>query len=394
MRSFLALLLLLSLPMHLAHASSQDGLSKLQKLPYKPQWVSLLKKGRIVKYKRKEFSSPRVGKEMIFVGSDGGYFYALKIKSGKKVWRFKTHGTVNSTPAISESSLESSSESSRIIFGDDDGFLYALSAEDGKELWKQELGSEILSAPTLRGDKVYVASLEGKVSAFNLSDGKMIWQKEAAFENIPQADFPLSIRGNSPPTLDPSGKVLFVGFANGTLLALSASDGHKIWERTFQKEKKSFADIDGAPLAEGETLYIATYDGGLFALSQKSGAPLWSREIGSGVDLRSAGKNLLVSGSNGHLYAINKKDGTTVWETRIGEGALTAPVFYQNLVAVGLSDKTIHFVSLDNGKILARRFARKGVSSDPIIVTDENGKGAKIFYLSNGGRLYSLKLVP
>src|SRR5262249_14203791 len=115
----------------------------VEKIPYSPQWVSALKKGAFFKYKRKEYSSPRGAGDLVFVGDDGGFFYAMKKKNGAKVWRFKTTGPVNSAPAF---------WNDRVIFGDDDGHLYALSMADGKEIWRAELDSEILSAPAVGGN--------------------------------------------------------------------------------------------------------------------------------------------------------------------------------------------------------------------------------------------------
>ena len=344
-----------------------------EKIPYRPQWVSVLKKGRLFKYKRKEFSSPRINNDMIFVGSDGGFFYAMKKKNGRKVWRFKTTGSVNSSPTFSDS---------RVFFGDDEGLLYALEIADGKQVWKTDLGSEILTAPAVLGSRLFVATVEGKVAALSVDDGRLLWENEHR-----QDGFKMTIRGNSPPVVDSNGDRLFVGFADGTLRCLAAATGKSLWEKDFKKGGRGFDDIDGAPLIDGDRLYIASFDGGIYALSKQNGAVLWNQPNGSGVPMLVRGDVLYVSGSDGRLYAYGKKDGSKLWDSKIGDGALTGPVSYKDLLAVGLSDETMTFIDSSDGHIIARRFARKGVFSDPIL--DEN----RIYYLSNGGRIYSLKLL-
>jgi outer membrane protein assembly factor BamB len=350
----------------------------IEKMPYRPEWVTALKKGKFFKYKRKEYASPRIAGDLVFVGDDEGFFYAMKKKNGHKQWRFKPTGPVNSAPAF---------WNDRVIFGDDDGHLYALAIADGKEAWRSELDSEILSAPAVAGNRVFVETSEGTVVALNADDGKVLWKNERKEEFTGQLK--MSIRGNSSPAIDPSGDRLYVGFSDGSIQALAASTGKVLWEKPLAKEKgeKGFEDVDGTPLVDGDRVFAATYGGGLYALSQKNGGVLWSSPQGSGVKPLLMGDVLVVSASNGHLYAYQKKDGTKLWDSPIGRGALTTPVAYQTLIAVGLSDSTMNFVDADDGHIIARRFAKKGIYSDPIVDED------RIYYLSNGGRVYSLRLI-
>lgn len=345
------------------------------KAPYKPLWATSVKKGKFFKYKRKEFASPGIYQDRIFVGSDGGFFQAMNKEKGSKLWRFKTEGAVNSAPAFWDGG------GGRVFIGDDEGVLYALSVSEGKEIWRARFDSEILTPPAVRGNKLFVAAMGGQVAAVNADDGHILWNKEHPLEG-----FRMTIHGNSPVILNDGGERLFVGFADGTLWALS-TDGKLIWEKTFEQGKKGFSDIDGAPLVDGERLYVATFDGGLFALAKNSGQTVWSREIGSGVRLAADGERLYLSGSDGRLYALHKKDGTKIWDLKVGEGALTAPLVYHDLVAVGLSEEGISFIQADEGRLVGKRFAKKGIFSDPIV------EGDQIYYLSNGGRLYSLRFV-
>jgi outer membrane protein assembly factor BamB len=354
---------------------------RVEKMPYRPQWVSALKKGRLFKYKRKENSSPKVLGDLVFVGSDAGFLYAMKKKNGRKEWRFKTTGPVNSAPAF---------WNGLVLFGDDDGRLYAVSIADGKEAWRAELGSEILAAPAVLGDRVFAATAEGKVAALNAADGRLLWKGGRKKEFTGRIQ--ITIRGHASPAPDPAGDRIFVGYSDGVVQALSASGGKVLWEKSLSpandKDKgKGFSDVDGTPLVDGDRVYVATFDGGLYALAKQNGNVLWSRPQGSGVNLLASGDLLIAAASNGHLIAYRKKDGERVWDSPIGRGALTAPVARKDVIAVGLSDKTMNFVDAEDGHVIARRFAKKGIYSDPAVDED------RIYYLSNGGRLYSLRFV-
>jgi hypothetical protein len=47
------------------------------------------------------------------------------------------------------------------------------------------------------------------------------------------------------------------------------------------------------------------------------------------------------------------------------------------------------FIDALNGRKFLQRFARKNISSDPILAGEQ---GNLLIYLSNGGRLYALQL--
>lgn len=371
---FLALLFSVSLqaaePVHLRHRGYRPKISTF-KIPYRPSWVSVVKKGRLFKYKRQEFSSPALCDPLLFVGADSGILYGIKKRSGRKIWRFSTVGAVHSTPSC---------DSEKVYFGDDKGLFYVLEGQTGKEVWRTTLPAEIVTAPAFFGNLLFVATVEGDLFALESATGREVWQKKHPFPDIK-----MSIRGNSPPVVDGEGR-LYIGFADGTFWSLQARDGRLLWEKSFSEERR-FSDLDAPPLLSGDRIFIAHFDGPLTALLKSSGKLLWTADVGTGVQMISKDQILYVSDSRGSLKAIDQKEGKLLWETKVGEGALTAPVIFENVIAVGLSSSTMNFVDLKTGGLMFRRFARKGISSNPLLDED------RLYYLSNGGRLYSLKLL-
>lgn len=356
---------------HMRHPHLKRKSEAGYKLPYRPSWVSVIKKGRLFQYNRREFSSPVVWKDLILLGADNGEFYALKAESGRKVWRVRGAGSINSKPAV---------EGERVFFGDDKGRLYAVGLARGEKIWERELGSEVLTQPAAGDGRVIVATLEGKVAAFKASDGTPLWE----VQHLPRP-LQMTIYGNSPPVLDNEGR-LYIGFADGTFWSLRAKDGKVLWERDFSPTGR-FADLDAPPLVEGERIYLSAFDGPLVAISRGTGRILWSVTVGTGVSLLSHEDRLYVADSRGSLRALNKEDGSEIWKTALGEGALTSPILHNHILAVGLSRSTMNFVDSRNGTLMFRRFARNGISSDPVLVDN------RICYFSNAGRLYSLKWV-
>jgi hypothetical protein len=70
--------ILLAFTSSLAQASTRK--TAQYPLPFKPKWVTRLKKGKVFKYRRNEFSSPKVYKGLIFLGTNSSRFYAINKK--------------------------------------------------------------------------------------------------------------------------------------------------------------------------------------------------------------------------------------------------------------------------------------------------------------------------
>ena len=62
-------------------------------------------------------SRPFMSGRVVYFGSRDDHLYAVDIKTGKELWRFKTEYNVKSSPAIS---------GGVVYFGSRDGHLYAL----------------------------------------------------------------------------------------------------------------------------------------------------------------------------------------------------------------------------------------------------------------------------
>jgi outer membrane protein assembly factor BamB len=354
----------------------KKGVKIHYKIPFKPKWVSMIKKGKLLfKYKRKEFSSPRVYQEKIYVGADSGYFYALKKKNGRKLWRTKTKGAVNTVPAF---------YGDRVFIGDDKGWVYALNVETGDMIWEVQFESETHSQPAVSDHAVYVMSQAGVLRALDRETGNVVWTYS---HSLPRAK--MTILGTASPLYEGDGAtgVLYVGYADGSFVKLQASQGTVIWKSALQAGATQFRDIEMSPDLATDHLYVATFGGYLYCLKKQSGAILWEKEIGSGVGFAHYQDSLIVAGSQGTLYALNSSNGEVIWENNKFPGYLTKPLVYKDMIIVGSSKGQMYFVQADQGDIMAGRFARKGIYSDPIL--DDR----LLLYLSNGGRLYALTLI-
>ena len=98
------------------------------------------------------WSSPVIVNSTILFGGCDQYFYALDIKTGTVQWKYKTNGMIHSSPSVF---------GDMVLFRSDDHFLYALDAESGNLNARFETGGKIYASPTIYEDIVYVGSEDG-----------------------------------------------------------------------------------------------------------------------------------------------------------------------------------------------------------------------------------------
>jgi len=160
-------------------------------------------------------------------------------------------------------------------------------------------------------------------------------------------------------------------------------------KKNLAQGKTRLNDVNMQPLIVGNKIYVATYAGDLYCLNKRDGSIIWQVAIGSAVRFSIASDKLYVSGSDGVVYALRADDGEQLWQYRTVKGALSQPLIYHELLAVGSTEESLIFIDGLTGRLIAHRFARKNISGDPILAGSE---GDILVTLSNAGRVYALKL--
>jgi outer membrane protein assembly factor BamB/tRNA A-37 threonylcarbamoyl transferase component Bud32 len=113
-------------------------------------------------------SSPVVHDGVAFLGSSDWHVYAVDIKTGYSIWRYRTQKPVWSSPAI-DPALKA------LFIGSVDGNLYALDTESGKERWRFETENQITSSPAVANGAVYFGSIDKRIYSVDGKSGKLRW---------------------------------------------------------------------------------------------------------------------------------------------------------------------------------------------------------------------------
>jgi len=312
----------------------------------------------------------------VFAAGHDGRVSAFEAERGKRLWTRKTKLALSAGPAVS---------GDLVVAGTSDGEVIALNAEDGGERWKVSVSSEVLAAPAVARarDLVLVRTVDGKLIALDALTGNEIWFVQ---QSVPR----LSVRGTGSPIV--SGESVICGFDNGKVAAYSLADGSLLWEALInppsgRTEVERLADLNASVRLAGENVYVTGYQGTVAAIDLKSGQVVWAREVSSydapAVDLT----QLYVADASGELHGLARATGQEVWrDGSLLNRGLTGPAAFGDAVVVGDFEGYLHWFDAATGELRARsRAGSHGIVSAPLVVND------LLLVLNDGGKLYAFR---
>jgi outer membrane protein assembly factor BamB len=176
------------------------------------------------------------------------------------------------------------------------------------------------------------------------------------------------------------------------LLALALSNGGPRWEVAVgdprgTTELERIADISGAPVVAGRDVCAVAYQGRVACFDAESGAPRWAKELSSDVGLGADERFVFAADERGAVNAFARDSGAGVWRnTMLANRRLSTPVSFGRAVAVGDGHGYIHFLSREDGALLAR-VATDGsaiVAAAPLVA------GANAIFQTQAGTVVAL----
>jgi outer membrane protein assembly factor BamB len=195
-------------------------------------------------------------------------------------------------------------------------------------VWRANLADHVVSPLAADARRLYVATTDGVVTAFDQASGTPQWTVEN------RAGCLTATRGR-----------LVVRAEDGTVWSLHPRDGTPRWTADTGIPGRLPAVLDG------DRLYVA--GNGLAALDVETGRILWTHTTVSEVTAPPVPTSvrLLVGEADGILYCRDRSTGLPLWGHRT-EGPLLAPPLVdeeRRRVYLGTTDRTIRELKLDDG---------------------------------------------
>ncbi len=238
-----------------------------------------------------------------------------------------------------------------------------------KRLWSAKVGDDseflrIALRPVGDGNRIYTASHDGVVSAFDPQSGRRIWRTK------------VGIRLSAGPGVG-EGRLVVVS-KDGFAISLDSDSGAEQWRVNIGGESLA------RPLISGESVVLQTIDNRMRALSIYDGRELWVIEQSTpALTMRGSADPVLIGNTaiggfdNGRLVAANLIGGDIVWESmlsppkgrsdldRLSDVDGSIGVVGQDLYAAGYRGR-IAAVAAESGQVLWNReiSSYEGVSAD------------------------------
>jgi outer membrane protein assembly factor BamB len=316
--------------------------------------------------------SPAYASDSIFAAAADGSLARLDAASGRQQWRID---------AGSRLTAGVGSDGNTVAVAGEKGGLLVFDG-DGKLRWKAQSSSEILSAPVVGQGLVIVRSVDNRIAAYDAATGERRW--------VVQRTSPaLTLR--SAPGMVIAGQSVFVALPGGRLVALALSNGGARWEVAVgdprgATELERIADTSGAPVIVGRDICAVAYQGRVACFDSGNGAGHWARPLSSDVGLSADERFVFTSDEHGSVIAFIRDSGQGAWRNdQLANRHLSSPASFARAVAVGDYQGYIHFLSREDGSLLAR------VSTDgsavlpaPIVA------GANLIFQTQSGTLVAL----
>ena len=273
------------------------------------------------------------------------------------------------------------------IFSDDDEELEPAELIDIetkvpiKKLWSKKLGDDaeylrVALRPAGDGNRIYAASFNGNVSAFDPESGKPTWRNKL--------DLPLS----AGPGVG-EDTVVVVG-VDGYVIALTSTDGSERWRAYIGGESLA------TPLVYEDNVIIQTVDNRLIALSAFDGTERWSlAQSTPALTMRgstspiNSGQTVITGFDNGRLIAVDLDTGDVEWESvlappsgrsdldRLADIDGDLAIVGQDIYASGYHGR-VASLAAESGQVLwSREYSTyEGVSADwnSVYTTLDNGE--------------------
>ena len=236
-----------------------------------------------------------------------------------------------------------------LFVGSMDGKLAAANITDGRLLWATPLESEeesgggfgcaqastavaIYGSPAVAGDLVCIGGYNGKIYAFSRDEAR----EEPRWVYPRQGDIAGSVIGG---IIADKGKLYF-GANNGIVYSLDTADGYKEWD--FNAEDKD--KIWSTPAIDGDTLYIGSFNKKLYALDTSDGSKKWEFEAeGAIVATPVIHNNTVYFGSfDRGFYAIDAADGNLKWKFTATNWFWAKAVVHNNTVYAACLDGKVY----------------------------------------------------
>ena len=273
------------------------------------------------------------------IGALNGALVSVDAATGKENWRADAGGRLSS-------GIGSDGRFSAVVTRDGD----LVTLDGGKIIWRQHLGSAVVTAPFVAGERVFVLGVDRSVQAFDALDGKKLWVYARAGDALT-----LSQAG----VLTAWQDTLLFGLG-ARLTALDPIKGTIRWEVPVAaprgtNEVERLADLVGPAARVGSVYCIRAFQNGIGCVDAERVTALWSINVGGAQSLGADDDYVFSGDASDRLSARRRANGESVWlSDKFQNRKLSGMLSIGKVVVFGDLDGYVHFLDRATGAPLLR----------------------------------------
>jgi len=255
-------------------------------------------------------SPPAARFDFVYVGGPDGYLRALDAQSlfqGDQLnvlWQFPedhSRGAFRTAVTMAGNSLYAATF---------DNIVYAVDRRTGTEQWSTPSDDTIQGEMAVDGDNLYATDQGAFLSAYRRTDGRLAWRRQLPLGS--EASDPAAGRDRVAVTV---GNALLVFHRGGGLLWKYEHAGGALTPPAIAEPPGAAAEPPSSFRRPAGVVYVGSADGFVMAFDAETGRQLWRHEAGASLTSRPAvTPTLLFFGARGpFVVALARADGTPRW---------------------------------------------------------------------------------
>jgi outer membrane protein assembly factor BamB len=329
-------------------------------------------------------STPIVDHGRVYTIDTESTIKAFDVKDGSTLWR------TNVAPPGADVAVVSGAISiggNRIYVATGFAQVVALDIRNGREIWRQNMPAPLRAAATFSDDKLFVVTVDNSTVALSATDGTKLWTQSGINEAA-------GLLGGASPAF--GNGIVISPYSSGELFALRSETGRIAWSENLTAVRRvdavsAIADIRARPVVDRGMVFAISHSGRIADIDLRTGERIWDREIPGEQQPWVAGDFLYVLSIGNELYCLTRDQGLVRWSTKLPEwedeeakeDAITwaGPVLAGDRLIVTGSDGSALSISPYTGEILGRQ-TLSGRTSLPAIVADRT-----LYILTDDGDL-------
>jgi outer membrane assembly lipoprotein YfgL len=240
--------------------------------------------------------------------------------------------------------------------------------EQGREIWRESLGALAYTAPLVAGARVFVATADRTIIAFDGRSGRRLWNYTRPGEQS------LVLRQSG--VLLAVGDTLVAGIG-GRLVGLNPLTGSVRWDVAVANPRgtndvERLVDLVGGVSREGDVVCARAFQAAVGCVNAARGSLLWSKPASGAQGVHGDAQSVFGTEGDGRVLAWRRSDGERIWSVeRLRFRGLSAPLSIGRSVAVGDAQGYVHFLARQDGALMGRTATDgSAIVAAPVLVGD------------------------